>query len=516
MSRRLAVPSLLVLVCGALAYGALAYGAPGSADGHPTAQRAHPSVQQVHPSAAAPKADAPRDAGERPGAGSDVAELSYLAIGGGATPQSTEVSLEQNLALAEQVLHGPHVLLFAGGTDSLSVRVADDQAPSDPLLLSLGELFSPHADHHSRYRAPQLRAAAASLEAVEKQLVSALSHGARPLLVYVSAHGQQGEQARDNSVVLWGGRGLSAARLAELHDAHPRPLRFVSASCYSGGFAELAFRGADPKLGAARAPRCGLFAGTADRETSGCDPNPDRRQQEGYSIHLLQALRGRDRDGAVLPLAQLDLDGDGKVSLLEAHARASIAGRSIDVPTTTSERFLRSVESKPAAGFDAALSPELAALLKQLGARLQQPSLAAAKARWEAVDQQLRALDARLDKADAEVQDRFGELSARLLARWPMLDDPYHPEFAATLARDRKAIREALEAWPEAQRHNEAQRALDELDTQSQQLEVEEAQLARLLRAYETLGLASTLRRRGGASWKQYQALVACERFVPQ
>jgi hypothetical protein len=117
-----------------------------------------------------------------------------------------------------------------------------------------------------------------------------------------------------------------------------RPVRVVLTSCFSGGFAELAFAGADAGKRELAAGRCGLFAATAEREASGCDPNPDRAAQEGYGLHFLQALQGRDRAGAV---AAIDLDGDGKVSLLEAHARARIASAGIDVPTSTSERWLR-------------------------------------------------------------------------------------------------------------------------------------------------------------------------------
>jgi hypothetical protein len=201
--------------------------------------------------------------------------------------------------------------------------------------------------------------------------------------------------------------------------------------------------------------------------------------------------------------------------LLEAHARARIAGRSIDVPTTTSERYLRAVQSKPSA-IDLRLLPEESAVVQQLGARLGLHGQAAARQRFAQVDKQLRELDERMDRADQSVQDRFGELSARLLGRWPVLDDPYHPEFAPLLARERHAIAQALDAWPEAQRHAAAQRELDALDAQYQQVEVQEAQLTRLMRAYETLGLAAALRARGGPHFAYYRQLLSCERYVPK
>jgi hypothetical protein len=440
--------------------------------------------------------------------------VKYLAIGGGATPESTEVSLEQNLALAERVFAGPGWLLFAGGTGSRSVRLQDDKPPRDPLLVQVGDLFNPRSGRRSIYRVTQLRARAATLSAVEGALVNALEAGRSPLLVFVTAHGQQGEEARDNAVALWGGEALSAARLAQLHDAHPRPLRVVSASCFSGGFAELAFKAADPRQGTTRSPRCGLFAGTWDRETSGCDPDPVRGNQEGYSLHFLQALAGRDRNGKLLAPATLDLDADGRVSLLEAHARATIAAHSIDVPTTTSQRYLRSVQQRPAAP-DFSLLPEDAAVIKALGARLGLSNQRAVEQRSLALGQRLADVAGQLDRAEQGLQAPYAALSGRLLASWPELDDAYHPNFASTLASDRQAIAQAMDDWPEAKRYRAAQRAHQRIDAEYQRVEVDEALVMRLQRAYETAALASALRARGGGEWLEYQKMLACERYVP-
>lgn len=471
------------------------------------------TTAQTHKSAPAP-APAPEPRTVPPLTADEASALHWLAIGGGATPESTEISLEQNMQLARETLPGPGRVLFAGGAGSRSVRTLDEDAPADELIVQLGDLFQPRSGRTSHYVATSLDAPPASLPRVESELETAFTHGDAPLIVYIAAHGDQGDHARDNAVALWGGRNLSVARLAELHDAHPRPLRLISASCFSGGFAELAFTDADEQRGATHAPRCGVFAGTWDRETSGCDPDPDRRKQEGYSLHLLQALRGRDRDGQPLPLHTLDLDGDGRISLLEAHTHASIAAQSIDVPTTTAQRYLRAVQSKRAP-IDMKLVPEEAAVVQRLGAELGLASEHAVEERWDAVDRHMRELDTQLDAADARVSERYAELSGRLLARWPVLDDAYHPDFAATLAHDHAEIARALSSWPEAQAHASAQQEAEELEGRYERVEVEDALLTRLLRAYETLALAAALHARGGPQWARYQAFLACERFVP-
>ncbi len=422
----------------------------------------------------------------------------FIAVGGGATPESTEVSLEQDIDLVERTFPGPGVVLFAGGAGSLSVRELDPSPHGDTLLVALGELFHPRVGRRSRYRAVSLDAERASLDGVEEQLSASLSEGSLPLLLYIAAHGDQGDAPRDNSVALWGGRPLTVARLAQLDEKHARPLRLVVTSCFSGGFAELAFAHADEHAGPSLTPRCGLFAGTWDRETSGCDANPDRRAQESYGLHFIHALEHADRAGQRLDPKLVDFDGDGKVGLLEAHTRARIAALSLDVPTSTSDRWLRSVE-RGGAPIDRKLLPEEAAVVDQLGAALGLRDEAA-------VEKHARELDARLSDLSESI---------RLLERWPLLDDAFHPDFAEALRQHRSAIREVLDRSPEAAARATARAKVDGMDTTLADLEVEEARLLRLQRAYETLHKASALMRRGGSAARYYATLLACERAVP-
>jgi hypothetical protein len=444
--------------------------------------------------------------------------LRFLVIGGGATPESTEVSLEQDVVLAGRVLRGPGSVFFAGGSDALSVRTLDPTLDTSSVLVRVGELFAPRAGRGSRYRKSSIAALPARRAVIEQGLARSLAQAAGdPLLVYVASHGEQGETPRDNRVVLWGGDALSVAQLDAATHAAPRPVRYVIASCFSGGFAELAFERADARAGVTQAARCGLFAGTWDRETAGCDPNPDRRAQEGYSLHFFHALRGEDRDGQPLAAGTLDLDGDGRIGLLEAHTRARIAGVSIDVPTTTSERFLRHVQKAPAAKrkLDPKLLPEEHAVRVQLGARLGLLTRRAVEDRLAVLDRRLDELDRALSELELVLDEKHAALSALLLARWPMLDDAYHPDFAPALARDAARIRTLLDASPEARAYDDLAEQLAQLDERFSQAQAEEAVALRLLRAYETLELASALAARGGQPWASYTQLLECERWVP-
>lgn len=442
------------------------------------------------------------------------ASIRSLVIGGGPLPDSSEVSLEQNVKLALDVLPGPSVALFGGGPGTQSVRI-DDLAPDRSLMVRLGELFAPRPSRSSRFRASELDARRADLASVELALARALAEDTRaPLTLYIAAHGEQAEAAADNAALVWGNDALTARRIAELHDSQQRPLQLIVTSCFSGGFAELAFRAADAQLGATRAPRCGLFAGPWDRETSGCDPDPNRAAQESYSLHMLQALSLRDRDGRPLALPRVDYDRDGKVSPLEAHAYARIVARSIDMPTTTSERYLRSVQPSGTDELDAAakLLPEDAAVAAELARRLELPDAAGARRELQKLKDARAAHAERVAEAEDAIDHAYWPLVTRLLERFPVLDDPYHPQLAATLQAHAPEIEALLERSSEAAAHRAAFSALAALDQQAIDLELRETMVMRLVRARETLALAGALARRGGPDLGHYNALLACER----
>lgn len=486
--------------------------------GSPTAPPERPAATEA-PCASRPPVDArvpPRPA---------PAALRWIAVGAVASPEQNQVQIEQDLELARATLgERSGLVLYAGGAGSRDVQVDARQSRGDPLLAELSALLAPRGGRTSRYRTGRLpRHGPASLPALEDAVRSALaSPGPGPLTFFLAGHGERGERHAQNYVALWGGRRLDAERLATWLDGARRPVRLVVTSCYGGGFVEALFAGADPARGPGR-DRCGFFATTADLPATGCDPNPERPEQEGYALHLLNALRGRDRDGRPLPRGELDLDGDGAISFAEAHARSRIALGSVDVPTSTSERWLRSVvgRSAPARDAPSALpsardAPEELAVVRALARRTGLPEELERvrdllRAREEKIDEAYGVYD---DAARAE-DDAARRASAELLARWPVLDDPFHPEFAETLRCERAAIAAHLRRSRACEDYREAVRASDEAEADHWELRRKAAPVERLLRALENLALARRLHAKGGAGWARYQAILACERSAP-
>jgi hypothetical protein len=447
----------------------------------------------------------------------------YLVVAGGPSPEANEVSIERDAALARSVLGGHGQLLFAGGPGTRGVQVRDASPRLDPLVAELADIFAPRHGRDAHYAAVTVAAdGPATRAAFEAALRGLVGAEGPPLLLALHGHGEQGERPQDGKFVLWGNDPLSVVELADALDRHARRgVRLVATSCFSGGFAELVFDGGLEASGLTTADRCGLFASPWDLEAAGCDPDPDVRGQSGYGRLFWNAVAGRDADGAALEAAAIDFDRDGKVSLLEAHARVRIASDSADVPTTTSERFLRF--AAPADGPSRPVDlPEERAVIEALSRRsigskdMPAERIASATADLDDVEQAIADAEGDLDDAAAQTVAAWSALTGRLLATFPAIDDPWHPDFASTLESGRGALATLLHDSPEADAYTRAVDAEARLSDFVHQRRLLAAPLERLTRAVQTVALAGRLRAAGGAPWARYERLLACERFVPR
>lgn len=444
----------------------------------------------------------------------------FLAFGGGSEPLSNQVSIAQDLAALTSLMEGPGLTLFASGPGApLSVQTLVGEDSARDVRSELAKLFGLPGALHTSYQPATFRIdGPATSEHVLHALGRALTASREPLLVYAASHGDQGPEPRENAIGLWGGWPLRVREIAELLDntSEARPARFVVTSCFGGGFAELAFTAAQPERGL-RAPEvCGLFAAPWDDEASGCDPNPDRRSQESYAIHFLHALAGRDRHGRVR-MREIDIDGSGDIGLLEAHTWARVHAKSFDVPTTTSERYLRHVtKGNERAPLDPLSAPEEVAVVKGLGQALELDDEAKARAQLKELDRILEDARKLVREAQTAEEDTYHALRIALLERFPLLEHPWEQRTQKMVDANAKTILYMLTESELSQAHAQALRDLDDAIAQEDSVRVERARVLRLVRAFETLRLASALKRQGGKRYEHFRALRACEAWVPR
>lgn len=448
------------------------------------------------------------------------ATLQWLVIGGGATPSTNQFGIEADVADVQRTFAGPGGTLFSGGARALSVQVREPNPMGDPLRRRLGRFFAPRQGRNSRYRRTRLPGARIATRATVLQTISAQLRqaGDGPLLVWTAGHGDIGSAPSANGVLLWAGGRLTPVDVADLlaGEGLARTLTLIMTTCYSGGFAEMVFANADARAGPARVLSCGLFASPWDLESSGCDADPERRHHQGYARHFLPALHGLARDGEPLPRAEIDFDGDGRISLFEAHARVRMASQSADVPTSTSERWLRHAAPKEGPATPLTI-PEEDAVISHLAARLRVPAGDLTRpgelARREAAQEQARQ---ELERVQVDEDAAWHELAAELLGRWPTLDDPWHPDFDDTLRRHRQAIGDHLDGSPLMRRYETASAVTDAAGRLLDQERIGAALAERLERAVDNRLLAGRLKAKGGAAWLRWRALLRCERRVPR
>ena len=446
-------------------------------------------------------------------------DLPWIVFGGGSDPLSNQVSLSQDVGIVTKLLHGKGLVLFASGPGAqLAVDRAEPVGAVPDVRMELARVLGAPDTYRTNYRPADIAIdGPGTSEHVRSALTRALAQGEAPLFVYAGSHGAPGDTVLDNSLSLWGGWPLSVRDVAHVLDSAPaqRPTRFVVTACFGGGFAELIFVGGEPARGVRRDDHCGLYAAPADDEASGCDPNPDRRAQESYAIHFLHALEGKDRREQART-QDIDVDHDGQVSLLEAHTFARIESRSFDIPITSSERFLRhAVKADARAALDPLAAPEDVSVIRALGEELGISDEAAARAKLRELEIILEDAGKLVDEAQKDADDSFYALRIALLERYPLLDHPWETRTSVLLGNEGPEILALLTESELASSHRQAERELSEALAQHDNVRVVRARVLRLVRAFETLRLASALYKRGGSAKEQYDKLRRCERWTP-
>ena len=455
--------------------------------------------------------------------------LYALIVGGGPNVESNAAQIEGHVHFVAGLLPtaARHVVLFADGKpDHASVSYAEPGAAADAKRALAILLADNDAAEPILTRAPRLGVALDGPSRFQEfhralgKLSSQAGKEPAPLLLYFAGHGTQDEKNEANTEYdLWEGDTLKVHALAAEVARLPRqvPVVLVMAQCFSGAFADLLFRGGDPKGALVEQNLAGFFSARKDREASGCSYETDREDYQDFSSYFFGALCGHDRFGGAVGGA--DFDGDGTVSLHEAFCYALIHDPSADTPVCTSDVFLKRFAPLPDAAIygtpykeaweagTAAQRAVLDALSERLGL--------AGEARALAVFDRLTYSDPverpALIKSQGEAKEKLNAVRETALAplfeRWPAL------RWGGQSPEDEKALAGATEAFArdpalcrtliEAEKaHEQADEAVDD----------EEAALQRFASLYGHLVEARTLRAHGSEEVKaQFERLWKAE-----
>ncbi len=442
-----------------------------------------------------------------------------VIFGGGSDPASTPHSVEEHvLALSQALARTRPRVLFAGGRPEQRTVQTLDTAP-DRAGDWLARVLGPDGHVGVAYRAPRPRGPAAS----EAEILAAITAAARHkpgAIVFGAGHGLPAHEDEPAALALWGADRLTARELAGALDAPPArgPVALVLGQCHSGAFTDVAHRGGDPTAPLAKPTRCALAAVPDDRTASGCTPDAADPGARAYLALIAEALA--PPAGKAAPRA--DYDRDGRVSLAEAHAYATLFDETIDLPVKSSEAWVRAalgeeaekLHELPTARVLQLARPEVRAVLE--GLRKPGSDAAGARAELDALDDRLDALDGELTPLATQRDEAVARLRLELLSRWPELSSPYHRVARSLLSARSDEILRAIEASPETAAVLALDARIGALEGTYDEVERQAVKLERWLRAYDTVALEAAIAKRGTpAQVVELKALIACEALIP-
>jgi hypothetical protein len=446
-----------------------------------------------------------------------VAADHFLAIGGGDSPTNNQISLEKNVLFFQRVLcdcQGPTTVpdvLFSDGTAGTRDLQFDPSEDPPRLNVLLARLFGREGDLYHHYRKHQITgltgpSTRAGLDAWFNGEGKKLAEGDR-LIIYFTGHGGGGKPAANTTISMWCERPMHVNEFAGLLDRLSPKVQvvLVMVQCHSGGFANAIFKDGKPGNELSPARRCGFFATTFDRLAAGCTSDTTEDDYKDYSTYFFAALDGKTRAGK--PVSGCDLDGDGRVSFAEAHAYTLIHSDTIDIPTTTSDAFLR--QFSKTSGKWPGRGPTISYPTLLAGASVVQ------KAALEGLSEQLKLTSddrapevqhlaelveaerktvERDQKRKSDEADRVSQnIRFRVLQRWPELSNPYSPVSQELMKQEGTSIQEAIEKDSDTAKWELLRRDADKLDDREMDLQRRWVKCQRMIRLLETVTLAINL-----------------------
>jgi len=464
----------------------------------------------------------------------------YLLVGGGDSPQNSQVSIESNVLWIESLMgnvpFSTHQVLFAAGPEGPPDVVL--HAPRDPEVQRWLPLARVHGEQKAalsvfrRNTVPGNQAASTATRVAETlgRTIGSLRPGDSLFFVY-NGHGSL-ESYRDtsrNALRLWGGPRFNVREFGAALDEAPAGarVRYVFPQCFSGGFTRSLLRNpARPRAAEVVPGRCGFFSVADDVISEGCTPGVDVDEYRDFSTFFFAALAGRTRTGGALARSP-DRDGDGRVSLSEAHEYAYTEGMSSDVPRATSEYYLELWQPWYARWQSfLPISPDnpYAWRAQRVGANLgltagSLPELGrTAFAQRRDLKRRMVEAKARLSELREEESQLRQPVYDDFRRRWPEGGQPHASTYARFIAGQAQAALEWIRNHPGYPALVEIQDRIESEDLALLELRRQAAGMARVQRALELASLYENfLNRATDQERRAYDTLLACESWsLPQ
>lgn len=453
-------------------------------------------------------------------------------IGGGPSAQSSQGQIESNVkwereVIARQVPGAKLRVFYADGNEAgKDVVVWRHPRESKETLQPLARVFDAKTHNGESFHSHSVPDVSGTTRVDEMTAklrtdFALLKPGDRALLIFYGHGTYEGKDVGLNALRLWDNTFLTARDLESLLSViDPRvPVRFVLPQCFSGGFSRVMHPQARATRELVPHNRCGFMSVPQNQESEGCSPSINVGDFRDYSTYFFAALDGRSRIGAKLPPAKADRNGDGWVTLREAHLYSMVTVDSLDSPRSTSEVFLeewqpwylRWLYGEPQQdNVYLQLSAQLAVAnsLPSSGWRLTQ-ALADAQKQFTSERDALRL---EREEIEESVKQKQKTIRGDLARRWPEAMYPYTLNYFTFLQTQLEPAQEFImqhATYPPL--INQQERIL-KLDTTILAVERKLAQYDKIFRLRRLASIADQLQRFGNRQDRaSYARLLSCE-----
>lgn len=456
-----------------------------------------------------------------------------LNVGGGPNPTRNQFSIESNVIWFDKVFKDGEfdkvITLF--GSSGQAVREVARLDIAESSISPLSRVFENDQLDRTSYQSTRVNSDvdqvlnSENLLSLIRSNVESLEDD-DSLTLFFSGHGGRATSDSGNYLYLWDNTELS---LSSIYDATAEisegvHLRTVFPQCYSGSFTHLAFNNLNISEGVRPgAPVCGFASVSPDRLSEGCTASINTDEYRDYSSYFMGALTGSDRLGHRL-VGDSDIDGDGNVSLREAHLYAMAYGRSTDLPRSSSEEFLvenqlfnerwaswQKIDVKNEFSRAARiLSSDIDA---EFGSSNFYSALNEALIEREAA---LSAFELDLSSLSRDVSKIQEIIREELMITWPELGAPYTKAFSDLLESSGSDISAWLEINPSYTELVPKQELYDQVSSQVLDATRDVAQIHRIKRLLLLSRLHTNLMTQPGSTrYNDYQALRECESWIP-
>lgn len=463
-----------------------------------------------------------------------LATTRIIVLGGGAGPDSSEISIEKNVGWIVDMLRRngrtDFDVQFAGGSlSNADVKEKNPDVAGRDKWLPLARVFSSKSSLLTAYRKntvanrEQENTRDNVIELLEQRLQQS-QPGDDVLIIYRGHGGHEPSDTDRNYLRLWGETQLSVIELIEVLDKQPDDvtLRFIFPQCFSGSFVKLIHNNAnDQSLDSVNIKRCGFVTVPDDRQSEGCTVEDDETQYRDFSTYFFAAITGKSRLGQPLKWSP-DKNDDGVVDFREAYFYANMEAYARGVPRATSEYFLELwqpwyVRWLPfdIATIDNEYKDVAAHLAHKLGIKYASgedgftEAMHASRKQAESVFRDTNKALAQLKQAEKKIR---AHLKTQISMQWPDATNAYTDSYFVFVERDLAELNRWLLAQAEYTELAELQEKIEQLEASSLSADRDIGMNMRLQRALQLAKLRDAIDRFGSQSeLEKYNALLQCE-----